>query len=231
MKQFGKNVKSKYYGDIMKILATFILIPVLSFAAIGVGDSPVGNLPVELVAFNALFDNGNIALTWQTATELNNAGFEIERSFDSQNWICVGFVKGMGTTAEVSNYSFVDVPPSTYAILYYRLKQQDFDGTISYSSILTVAYESLMPEFYLFQNYPNPFNPSTVISYRLSEYCLVQLIIYDLLGNEITKLVSEYQGPGEYKVKFDALDLTSGVYIYRLNAGKNYSVKKMTIIK
>lgn len=86
-------------------------------------------------------------------------------------------------------------------------------------------------EFALMQNYPNPFNPSTTITYQLNKNGHVSLTIYDLLGKEVKKLVSEYQNRGEHRVTFDAENLVSGVYIYRLETGGATLTKKMVFMK
>ncbi len=90
---------------------------------------------------------------------------------------------------------------------------------------------SLPTEFVLFQNYPNPFNPSTVISYQLPVASHISLKLYDVLGKEIATLVNEEKLPGNYKVDFDASNLASGVYFYRLQAGDFVSTKKLMLIK
>ena len=120
-------------------------------------------VPVELISFTAEVDGNVVTLFWQTATETNNSGFEIERQVGNKqsaacNWDKVGFVEGKGTTTEIQSYSFTDKPePGTYK---YRLKQIDFDGTFAYSP--EVEAEVKAPNvFSLEQNYPNPFNPST----------------------------------------------------------------------
>jgi hypothetical protein len=87
--------------------------------------------------------------------------------------------------------------------------------------------------FTLSQNYPNPFNPTTNLVFRIPDAGFVSLRVYDILGNEITTLINEYKLPGEYQVKFNAdkYNLTSGVYIYQLKAGKFVSSKKLTLVK
>jgi hypothetical protein len=85
--------------------------------------------------------------------------------------------------------------------------------------------------FALHQNYPNPFNPSTTISYDLPVRARVKLVIYNLLGQEVATLVNGEQEPGRYNVKFDARGLPSGIYFYRLEAGKFVDVKKMILVK
>ncbi|NCS90369.1 MAG: T9SS type A sorting domain-containing protein [Ignavibacteria bacterium] len=89
-----------------------------------------------------------------------------------------------------------------------------------------------MPEsFLLQQNYPNPFNPSTSISYSIKEMGLVTLKIFDVLGREVSVLVNEVKEPGKYSINFDASKLSSGVYIYYMNAGNFISTKKMILTK
>ena len=85
--------------------------------------------------------------------------------------------------------------------------------------------------FILYQNYPNPFNPNTVISYRLSTACRVNLIIYDALGREIRSLINKIENAGMHTVQFNAADLSSGIYFFKLSAGENISVKKMVLMR
>jgi len=86
-------------------------------------------------------------------------------------------------------------------------------------------------EFELSQNYPNPFNPSTTIQYSIKERTPVQLVLYDILGREVEVLVNEEQAAGYYKVNFNAANLASGIYFYRLKAGSFVETKKMLLVK
>lgn len=97
-------------------------------------------------------------------------------------------------------------------------------------SIKTLA-EGKPDKFELAQNFPNPFNPSTIISYQLPTNGYVTLKIYDLLGQEIATLVNEQKSAGKYEVKFDAGNLASGVYIYRIQAGEFNASKKLMLLK
>lgn len=85
--------------------------------------------------------------------------------------------------------------------------------------------------FALIQNYPNPFNPTTVIKYQIPEYSFVNLKIFDILGNEVIELVNENKHTGYYEIPFNAKYLTSGIYFYRLTAGKFSETKKMVVVK
>jgi hypothetical protein len=100
------------------------------------------------------------------------------------------------------------------------------------SGISTIANDNNNPDdFSLSQNFPNPFNPSTIISYRIINPSKVILNIYDLLGRKIRTLVNEYKSPGHYSVSFNALNLSSGIYIYQLASGDKIAVKKMLLLK
>ncbi len=191
-------------------------------------------VPVELISFTADLINNTVKLQWKTATETNNYGFEIERnklidkSYQTE-WERIGFVEGNGTTTEEENYSFTDktFEPGRYE---YRLKQIDLDGSFEYSNIIEVEFLS-PEEFSLSQNYPNPFNPSTTIEYTLPGSGNVKLIVINSLGEEVATLVNKYQESGSYKFNFDARDLASGIYFYKITAGTFANTKKMILMK
>jgi hypothetical protein len=188
-------------------------------------------VPVELASFSASVIQGRIMLEWTTASELNNNGFEIERSVDGNTFATIGFVEGEGTTTEPNFYSFEDLSPFTENFtIYYRLKQVDFDGNFSYSKTISVEF-SMPGDFTLKQNYPNPFNPSTIVEYNIQEAGLVSLKVYDVLGKEVATLVNEEKAVGNHNVTFDAGNLPSGVYFYTIRAGNFISTKKMMLAK
>jgi len=186
-------------------------------------------LPVELVAFTARNTAEGVQLTWRTASEQNNAGFEVQRrSEKASEWQVLGFVRGAGTTAEAQSYTFLD--KSASGKVQYRLKQIDFDGQFEYSNIIEVD-AGAPKQFALEQNYPNPFNPTTLISYQLPVASEVSLKVYDVLGKEVATLVNERQEAGTYHFNFNASSLSSGVYFYRIKAGNFVSTKKMMLVK
>jgi len=89
-----------------------------------------------------------------------------------------------------------------------------------------------MPKDYsISQNYPNPFNPSTIIKYQIAEKTNVSIKVYDMLGKEVATLVNEVVNAGEQTVKFDASNLSTGVYVYRIQAGSFSATKKMIFVK
>jgi hypothetical protein len=203
-------------------------------------DGQLGNsvVPVELVSFSANISNNSVELNWITATEINNSGFKIERrkTIDERRdeWIDVGFVSGTGTTSELHSYSFTDNNLTSGKYLY-RLKQMDFDGTFSYSNAVEVDL-SLPQTFSLEQNFPNPFNPVTTIQYSVrsqenKDVFSVLLKVYDILGNEVATIVNEEQFAGNYEVSFDARNLSSGVYFYKLESGSFVETREMILLK
>lgn len=205
-------------------------------------------LPVELSSFTAHKFNNTVLLSWRTETEVNNYGFEVERSTIStgrQGWEKIDFVSGSGNSNSPKEYSFTDnlnFNPINSNILRYRLKQIDNDGKFEYSDVIEVKLD-LPDKFELTQNYPNPFNPITKIGYTIPEFIgsetkqsVVKLIVYDILGNEVATLVNDYQPAGYYEVDFDVTNkslgaITSGVYFYQLSYENYTSTKKMTYLK
>lgn len=199
-----------------------------SIPELGADEFP-GIIPVELVSFRAIINKGSVELNWTTATEVNNRGFEIERNVNGKFEV-IGFVNGHGTTTNRQSYSFIDNNPGT-GIVQYRLKQVDFNGTYSYSNVVEVDLST--PNYFdLAQNYPNPFNPTTTIRYSIANAVNVSLVIYNTLGEEVMTLVNnQFTEPGVYNVVFDASNLASGTYIYRLTAGDFVMTKKMVLTK
>ncbi len=202
------------------------------------------SLPVELTSFTASLSGFTTTLVWQTATEVNNYGFDVERreklKGNSKNWETIYFVMGKGNSNSPQKYSFIDAD-NLDGIIQYRLKQIDTDGNIEYSPVVEVETGSAPKEFSLSQNFPNPFNPSTKIKYSIPSLALresvsegrvrVLLKVYDILGNEIATLVNEEKPPGVYEVEFDGSQLSSGVYFYSLNAGNFSQVKKLILLR
>jgi uncharacterized membrane protein len=186
-------------------------------------------VPVELSNFTANIINESVQLSWTTVTEKNNSGFEVQRKKENQDWEVLGFVAGRGTSTELSNYNYTDELNASGNYLY-RLKQMDFDGTFEFSNTIEVDVTPVR-EFALNQNYPNPFNPSTIISFSVAKKTNVILNVYNLLGEKVATLINEIKDAGSYSTEFNASNLTSGIYIYKLEAGSFVSTKKMMLIK
>jgi photosystem II stability/assembly factor-like uncharacterized protein len=187
-------------------------------------------IPVELVSFTADVVGNTINLDWVTATEMNNQGFEIQRtSSSSENWEVVGFIAGYGTSTELHRYSFKD-EPTTSGRYQYRLKQINYDGSFTLTDFVEVEV-IISKDYNLAQNYPNPFNPATLISFSIPNDEFVILKIYDVLGREIAQIINERKSAGTYQVEFNASSLNSGVYYYTITAGGYTETKKMMLVK
>jgi len=191
-------------------------------------------IPVELTSFTSTVTGNNVLLSWSTATEVNNSGFQVERKTVDGNYTSIGFVQGKGTTTEIQDYIFSDnnVVVGKYS---YRLKQIDFNGTYQYGPEVEVEI-GLPIAFELSQNYPNPFNPTTSIKFSLVSDSRVTLKLFDVIGQEVMTSINTDLAAGYHSTIVDGSKLSSGVYFYRLDAaginGQKYtSVKKMILTK
>jgi len=192
-------------------------------------------LPVELTSFSAQVEAGAALLSWSTATETDNFGFQVERRREQNEWQKIGFVGGAGTTAQTQTYSFRDqeVVSGKY---FYRLKQIDRDGGFEYSSSIEImmgtSENSSAPfQFSLSANYPNPFNPATTIKYSIPQSGKVKLMVFDLLGNRVASLINKNIEAGEHKISFNAGNMASGVYFYRIESPGFVMTRKMLFAK
>lgn len=221
-----------------------INVPARDISAIYVGETGANKkvyfdklsriIPVELISFKASVNGKSVQLNWETATEQNNGGFEIQKK-NNDVWEKIGFVIGNGTTTEYKSYSFVDnnLIEGKY---FYRLKQIDYSGSYEYSDVISADIN--IPSVYsLEQNFPNPFNPSTIIKYSIADESSVKLLIYNSIGEKVIELINRTQSAGDYEFSFDASRLSSGVYFYSLEAnslngkGDFKNMKKMILIK
>lgn len=192
-----------------------------------------GPLPVELTLFEVHKTETGVLLRWKTETEINNFGFDIERTKETngsvQQWYKIGFTAGQGNSNTSKIYLFADSPEKGNKY-YYRLKQIDSDGHYKYSDVISIDLKAI-DKFTLLQNYPNPFNPATNIKYSLPTDELVSVKVFDILGNEITTLVNDNQKAGSYTIKFDGSRYASGIYILCFNSGNYNSNIKMILMK
>jgi len=168
-------------------------------------------LPVELIDFSAKVKNNNeVELTWQTASELNNDFFTVQRSEDASSWKEIVHLDGAGNSKNILNYAYLDAPPPA-EIVYYRLKQTDFDGKYSYSSIQPAILHSdrfLQPIIY-----PNPADDvGTIVA---AQATLSQLKIFDVFGQDVTaQTVATMHNSNECTVHLE--NLPSGIYYIQM---------------
>jgi hypothetical protein len=199
-------------------------------------------LPIQLSYFTGTPtpDLRCVRLNWRTLSEINNYGFYVQRSSDRVNFVTLpnSFVPGHGTTNEPHDYTYLDCDV-TRGVWYYRLKQIDLDGTIYYTdairvelNVTTSVNESAPKVFELQQNYPNPFNPETRVRFSVETTGKTTLRMHNLIGQEVATLFDGVAEAGRYyDVKFSGAKLTSGVYFYKLENGKNSALKKLMLVK
>jgi hypothetical protein len=203
-----------------------------------VPDTVAPPTPRALVAQTDSSGPGRVKLTWTADSVRDIAGYKIYYSTDSTNLLA-------GTSAGNSPVYVPDVDSFSVTGLtngldyWFAISAFDFSWNessltqpVKIFTVTKVRQEKSIPKtFALFQNFPNPFNPTTIINYQLPSNSHVSLKIYDVLGREVATLVNEQQGAGYYGVNFDAGNLPSGVYFYRISAGKFVSVKKLVVVK
>lgn len=221
---------------------------VTAFSEWAIADPSDNPLPVELISFTGVATPAGVRLSWSTASERNNAGFEILRTVQTPNepqaWQMIASyafspdLRGKGTSTSLTHYAFLDATVEGGKTYTYKLHSRDFNGAMhDYAPRVTVEVRNVLPalptEYRLEQNYPNPFNPSTIIVYDLPKASQVSLKVYDMLGREVATLVNANQAAGRYRVVFsaDASSLSAGVYFYVLSASGFQKMRKMLLVK
>ncbi|MBX2821297.1 MAG: T9SS type A sorting domain-containing protein [Rhodothermaceae bacterium] len=182
--------------------------------SLGFSDTP---LPVELTAFTAVENETDVTLSWETASELNNAGFYIEHLRpQSSDYEQIGFVEGQGTIDTAQYYRYL-VQGLAAGVHRFRLKQVDFDGTFEYSPVVEISVR-LASTYHLSNAYPNPFNPQSAFTLTVSRDQEVRITLHDLLGKEVGLIHSGLmEGQQEQQFLIDGSGLPSGTYLYRVS--------------
>ena len=206
----------------------------------GTGDISSGttggnsNIPVELTSFSARYYEGRVRLKWNTATEVSNHGFFIERSADGERWEDVGFVEGAGQSNVPLDYEYTDLLEGSIMHapqIAYRLRQEDRDGTTDYSGIRWVHPAPPPGRVELYQAYPNPFNPCTVLGFNLLEAGHVRLRVFNALGQQVGTVADASFEAGFHTLEFNGTELPSGVYIAVLEAAGTVRQQKLVLNK
>jgi uncharacterized delta-60 repeat protein len=194
-----------------------------------VGDS--APLPVELTSFRATLDGGEVVLSWTTASETNNAGFDVQVQSNENDsvWEHVAFVEGSGTTHTPRFYRH-RVDPLSSGVHRFRLKQIDVDGGFAFSPIVEVRIGAPI-RFALHGAYPNPSNGVATIPFEVARATPVRMDVYDMLGRQVAVLVDEEHAPGRYQVPLDVRRLSAGVYLYRIRMGDFQATRKLTVMR
>ena len=184
-------------------------------------------LPVELSSFDAIAGDGQVNLSWVTASERDNDRFDIER-----NGTVVAAIPSQGG-ASGATYSWTDADVANGTSYDYALFSIDNHGNREQLAVAsaTPSASAHVTEYALHGNYPNPFNPETKIVFDLAEAGHVSLRVFDLLGREVARVVDREMVQGRHNVEFRADGLSSGVYLYRLEANGFADQQKMLLLK
>lgn len=188
------------------------------------------SLPIELTDFYASVEGDRVLLTWHTASETNNAGFEIQQHQSGCLYTTLDFVDGAGTTIEAKNYRYVieDMEPQTYR---FRLKQIDYDGSFSYSPIIEVAI-ALSQAHLMTLPYPNPSSGQTQFSLMVKRAQPVTVEIYDMLGRRVAVLHDGLVNAEQaIAFVFDAAPLSSGRYVIQAKGETFASTQHLIVTK
>jgi len=186
-------------------------------------------LPVELAVWSVNHENSQLHFEWSTLSESDNAGFEIQHDSGS-GFEKVGFVQGQGESESRVDYNF-DLAFETPGIHQFRLKQLDYAGSFSYSSVIEVSID-LPDAIYLSQGYPNPFNPAASFSVGLVQGGPLQVDVYDSLGRHIEQLHNDDVHASELvHLRFDAQGQPSGNYFVFARSNNLVQVQKITLQK
>jgi len=201
------------------------------FAYESTPDAPIGGgaVPVELVSFYAQVSGDNVALNWETSSETNNAGFEVQM-WEGEDWQALGFVEGHGTTTEAQTYSYaaigMDVGTHTF-----RLRQIDFDGAFEYSPEVEATIE-VVGTHQLSNAYPNPFNPTSQFTVAVSTTQQVKAELFNTLGQRVAILFDgRVEANQTQYVTIDGAGLASGMYVVRVSGKRFRDNLNVTLMK
>jgi len=188
-------------------------------------------LPVELVGFEARLDGGGAQLTWTTASETNNAGFNVEhRPPSATTWAEVGFVPGVGTTLAAQSYTYrvEGVEPGTHR---FRLRQVDFDGTFAYSPEVELVVE-LVETYRATSVYPNPTAGGAQLEVVVRDEQVVSAAIYDVLGRAVRVVFDgRMRANAPHVLAVDTAGLPSGLYFLRVTGERFSNAERFTITR
>jgi hypothetical protein len=194
-----------------------------------VGDNS-GTLPVELLDFNAIANGKDAILSWTTVSETNNSHFEVERSFDGSNFEYAGKVKGAGNSNTMNKYNFIDESiADNSSLVYYRLKQVDFDGAVNYHGNVKVDFDNANTSDLIVEAYPNPFNGNLNVKIAGANAGKVELMMMDNQGKLIRSFTNELTSSSGLINLDETNTLNDGMYI--LQAFVNGKVFNMKVVK
>lgn len=191
-----------------------------SFASYSITDSYT-TLPVTFINFDGVLNNGEVFLKWSTATELNNKGFEVQKSFDGATFTDIGFVKGAGNLSQINNYNFSDAELKSGSN-YYRLKQMDNDGRFTYSSVIKIDYSK-----FAWSILGNPVANNSWVQLQLDKSANISVQIISINGNIIQRINKGNLSAGSYSIPLNLNNKNSGMYVVRLMVDNQAYSKKI----
>jgi hypothetical protein len=186
-------------------------------------------LPVQMRSSEAIPGDGSVTLRWSTASEIENARFEIVRDGNR-----VGSVRSLGNSAEGHNYNWTEAGLTNGTRYEYVLRSVSLDGTVRDLVTLDVTPSmnaAAVTEYALYQNYPNPFNPTTTIIFDLVEAGSVNVSVFNLMGQQVASVVNGPMSVGRHMITFDGSNLPSAIYLCRLEVNGFTTEKKMLLMK
>ena len=218
------------YGELRATAEDIGASGVDALSGAGFIDALDAALPVELVAFDAVTDGRDIVLTWQTASETNNAGFRVEKRRTQDAFERVAFVPGAGTTTETQTYQhrLADLAPGTYA---FRLQQVDTDGTVHPSPVVEATL-ALEDAYQLSTVYPNPVQTTATLELLVREPQTVRAVVYDAIGRQVQVLHNGPVAPHEpVPLTLGADKLPSGLYLIRIHGEAFSATRRATVVR
>lgn len=219
----GQIARADLSGDnVESVVTTGLDFP------IGIALNPGAPLPVELTAFEGRVDRSTVLLQWATASEQQNAGFNVQHYRDG-GFVTVGWVEGAGTTAAPQRYTH-RIEGLAAGAHRFRLEQVDLDGTTAYSPEVEVVVEA-PPRLTLHAPYPNPARGPLSVAFELPRAAEVQLGVYDVLGRRVQYQTMPSAPAGTHTLTIDTEGLPSGLYLVRLSALGQSQTTKVSVMR
>jgi hypothetical protein len=178
-------------------------------------------LPVTLLNFDGVIKDNSALLTWQTSSEQNNKGFEVQRSNDGNHFSNLGFVNGAGTSSQIHDYTYKDVKVVN-GNNYYRLQQTDIDGRSTYSNVIKLDYSK-----FAFSILGNPLVSNSAIELQLDRNDHVSVQLFSINGILLKTIYKGVLEPGTYSLPLNADNLPAGTYTVKLIVGTRYYANKI----
>ncbi len=200
-------------------------------------------LAVEFLGLSATTQDLSVVLNWSTATETENLGFILEKKTDSlsswsslASYINSNALLGQGTVSIQTDYTYADSLVTFGETYYYRISGVDIGNNIGRLDSLSInvgetSIKEIIPIDFNLKAYPNPFNPKTTISYRLTEFSFVDVSIFNTRGLLVEQLENGSVKPGVYNLIWDASNMSTGVYIVKMQVNGIIHSQKLVLLK